>query len=91
MTLAQLALVEDELSNNDFASDEEMHALFVESGLTEAQATQALTYRSRYGQNIYMKGYTPILQGDEALRFDPRTAQFERECDIDERVPKHKR
>jgi len=79
ITVDQFALIEDQLSNNEVSSDQEIHALFVESGLTEAQASQALTYRSRYGRHIYLKGHTPILRGDEALRFDPRTARFERD------------
>ena len=74
-----LRLVEDQLSNNEVSSDEELLDHFVSSGLTEAQARQALVYRSRYLCNIYREGFTPILKGNEALRFNPYSRQFEPE------------
>ena len=39
-----LQFVEDQLSNNDVASDAELLDDFVSSGLTEKQAQQALRY-----------------------------------------------
>ena len=38
-----LALVEGSLSNDEVSSDEEMLAYFIDNGLTEDQARQALT------------------------------------------------
>ncbi len=74
-----LRLVEDQLSNNEVSSDEELLDHFASSGLTEAQARQALVYRSRYLCNIYREGFTPILKGSEALRFNPYSRRFEPE------------
>lgn len=42
-----LALVEGSLSNDEVSSDEEMLAYFIDNGLTEEQARQALTYRDQ--------------------------------------------
>lgn len=72
-----LRFVEDQLSNSDVASDEELHALLITNELTDAQATQALRYRSDYLLNIYLEGHTPIRSGDKALRFDPHHRQFD--------------
>lgn len=72
-----LRLVEDQLSNNDVASDEELHAHFIAKGLTDVQATRALHYRSHYLQTIYLEGHTPIRKGKQAIRFDPHRRQFE--------------
>lgn len=72
-----LRFVEDQLSNNDVASDEELHVLFITNGLTDAQATQALRYRSDYLLNIYLGGHTPIRAGDKAVRFDPHHQQLD--------------
>jgi hypothetical protein len=78
LTPAQLAWVEDQLSNNDVSDDDELHDLFLEEGLSEAQAMRALSYRSAYALNMFLDGHTPILKGDEALRFDPQKATFVR-------------
>ena len=72
-----LRLVEDQLSNNEVSSDEELLDHFVSSGLTKAQAWQALVYRSRYLCNIYREGFTQILEGAQALRFNPYSRRFE--------------
>ena len=73
----RLSLVEDQLANNEAASDEELHAAFVSHGLTNAQATQALRYRSLYLLNIYLQGHTPIRKSKHAIRFDPTRRQYE--------------
>lgn len=73
----ELRLVEDQLSNNEVSSDEELLHHFVGSGLTEEQARQALTYRDQYLANLYLDGFTPIHKGSEALRFNPYSRQFE--------------
>ena len=72
-----LRFVEDQLSNCDVCSDEELRDHFIDNGLTEAQATQALTYREQYLQHIYLEGFTPIRTGAQALRFNPHSRQFE--------------
>ncbi|MAY01378.1 MAG: hypothetical protein CMQ38_00195 [Gammaproteobacteria bacterium] len=72
-----LRLVEDQLSNNDVSPDEELLDHFICSGLTEAQARQALTYRGQYLVNIYLDGFTPIRKADKAMRFNPVSRQFE--------------
>lgn len=72
-----LRLVEDQLSNNEVSSDEELLDHFISDGLTEEQARQALTYRDQYLANLYLDGFTPILKGSEALRFNPYSQQFE--------------
>lgn len=74
-----LGLVEDQLSNNEVSSDEELLDHFVSEGLTEEQARQALTYRDQYLANLYLDGFTPIFKGSEALRFNPYSRQFEPE------------
>jgi len=72
-----LKLVEGSLSNDEVSSDEEMQEYFISNGLTEEQARQALTYRDRYLNNIYLEGFTPITSADEPLHFNPHTRQFE--------------
>ncbi len=74
---ASLKLVEGSLSNDEVSSDEEMLGYFIDNGLTEEQARQALTYRDQYLNNIYLDGFTPITSVDEALHFNPHTQQFE--------------
>lgn len=71
-----LAFVEDQLSNNEVSSDEELIEHFLGNGLTEAEARQALTYRGRYLSRVYLEGVTPIRKGRGALRFDPHSRQF---------------
>ncbi|MGU1062160.1 hypothetical protein ACSEPQ_04710 [Pseudomonas aeruginosa] len=66
------SFVEGQLSN-----DEEMLEHFIDNGLTEEQARQALTYRDLYLNNLYLDGFTPICAGVEALRFNPHTRRFE--------------
>lgn len=72
-----LRFIEDQLSNNEASSDEELLDLLTGNGLTEEQARQALTYRSQYLTYIYLDGFTPIRKADQAPRFNPRTRQFE--------------
>lgn len=72
-----LRLIEDHLSNNEVSSDEELLKQFVDGGLTEAEARQALSYRNQYLTHIYLDGFTPIRKGREALHFNPHSRQFE--------------
>ena len=68
LPLSLLKLVEGSLSNDEVSSDEEMLGYFIDNGLTEEQARQALTYRDQYLNNIYLDGFTPITAVDEALQ-----------------------
>ncbi len=77
ITIAMLRLVEDQLSNNEVSSDQELLDYFVACGLTEVQARQALSYRSLYTRHIYLDGFTPILRGDEAIRYNPISRNFQ--------------
>ncbi|OWJ93201.1 hypothetical protein B6S59_17370 [Pseudomonas sp. A46] len=72
-----LVFVEDQLSNNEVSSDEELLEHFIASGLSGEQARHALTYRDRYRRDIYLQGFTPIRTPDAALRFNPHTRDFE--------------
>lgn len=72
-----LRFIEDQLSNSEVSPDEELLEHFVESGLTEIQARQALSYRDQYLAHIYLDGFTPIRKGSEALRYNPHSRQFE--------------
>lgn len=72
-----LRLVEDQLSNNEVSTEEELLDHFVTSGLTEAQAWQALIYRTLYLRYTFLEGYTPILKGRDALCFNPYSGQWE--------------
>lgn len=78
LTLDQLQLVEASMSNDENSSDDELRDYFVsEAGLTEEQAAKALTYRTDYRLNIFLTGWTPILQGDNAICFDPMKGGFD--------------
>jgi hypothetical protein len=72
-----LLFVEDQLSNNEVASDDEPLACFVSNGLTGAQAIQALRYRSLYLLNIFLRDHTPIRKSKHAIRFDSNRQQYE--------------
>lgn len=78
ITLPQLAFIEDQLSNNEVSSDEELRSQFLAAGLTPEQAARALTYREIYLREIFLEGHTPIVKGDEALQFDPHRCEFVR-------------
>ncbi|WP_321897047.1 hypothetical protein [Burkholderia cepacia] len=79
LTVSQLDFVEDQLSNSEFLSDDELLDEFIECGLTENQARQALTYRERYLSNVYRIGYTPIRNPGVVLRYNPHRCDFEAE------------
>lgn len=72
-----LRFVEDQLSNNEVSPDAELLEHFVDSGLTEIEARQALSYRDQYLTHIYRDGFTPIRLGSEAHRYNPHSRQFE--------------
>jgi hypothetical protein len=72
-----LRLVEDALTHDDRTADVDLEAYFVQCGLTEAQASRALSYRRPYLVNAFREGHTPIRKGDQALAFNPLTLNFE--------------
>lgn len=76
LSTAQLALVEGQLSNDDVSPDDEIMERFIEAGLTEEQGRQALTYRDRYLNAMYLDGYTPIRNPGVVLRYDPYKRDF---------------
>lgn len=55
-----VCLVEDQLSNNEVSSEEELRNYFTACGLTGDQAIEALTYRDLYLIHSYANGETPI-------------------------------
>lgn len=79
LSASKLAFVEDQLSNNEVSSDEELYELFLQHGLSEPQARQALIYRDRYLGNIYLDGFTPLTAAETPIRFNPHSRQFEPE------------
>ena len=70
-----LALVEDQLSNNESSGDEELRDYFIDCGLSREQADRALSYRSAY-THIYFGGATPIRMG-AAIRFNSNSGELE--------------
>ncbi|MGR0116434.1 hypothetical protein [Ralstonia pseudosolanacearum] len=74
-----LTFVEDQLSNNEVASDEELADQFIVNGLSGEQARHALTYRDRYRCTIYQTGFTPLRNPGVVLRFNLHTGNFEPE------------
>lgn len=71
-----LTLVEDQLSNNESADDEELRNYFIECGLTAEHASRAVQYRSAYANDIYWGSNTPIRSG-VALKFNPKNGWLE--------------
>ncbi len=72
-----LRVVESTLSNDEVSDDADLVSYFVGCGLTQEQATRALSYRSSYLVNLFLEGHTPIRKGGEAIRFNPDTSCFE--------------
>ena len=72
-----LSFVEDQLSNNSVSSDEDLHARFTEHGLSQAQALQALRYRTLYQKYTFHKDHTPIRKNKHALRFNRDRMEYE--------------
>jgi hypothetical protein len=61
--------VKDALTNCDNTSDEELHAYFIENGLSETEADEWLAKRSFYNLNIVMQDDA----GSDVGIFDPHT------------------
>lgn len=79
LSLELLGQVEDQLSNNDVSSDEELVEDFIQAGLTEAQAREAIGFRDLYLINVYHQDFTPIRTPGRALRFNPHARDFDPE------------
>lgn len=68
-----LASIEEQLSNNDVSSNEEMIDFFIEElELSSQQAEAAVELRSQYLQTIFLVGQGPLHVTDGQI-FDPRT------------------
>jgi hypothetical protein len=60
LSAQELDYIEDQLSNNETANDDELRSGFIANGLTPDQADRALTYRQQYLIEIYWRGTGPI-------------------------------
>ena len=56
----QVAWIEDQLSNDEVSSDEELLGYFVDNGLSLPQARGVLVHRQHYLLNIYWVGEGPL-------------------------------
>ncbi|EPN1348209.1 TPA: hypothetical protein L4S64_005771 [Pseudomonas aeruginosa] len=73
LTQETLAYLEDQLSNNDVAGDDELIDLFIEElSLTLEQAEAAVALRDQYLSQVFLNGQGPLHQ-DDGLSFDPHT------------------
>jgi len=71
-----LANLEDQLSNNEVSTDEELVDLFIEEfELTLDQAEAAIRLRDQYRMQIFLEGHGPLHRHDSVV-FDPVTATF---------------
>lgn len=76
LTAQSLANIEDQLSNNEVSTDEELVDLFIEEfGLTLDQAGAAVRLRDQYRLQIFLEGNGPLHQQDSVV-FDPVTKTF---------------
>lgn len=78
LTEAQLRVIEDQLSNNESSTDEELFEFFIEEGIPVTPARQAVALRDDYLNRIFEAGYTPIRAGENARFYDPQVRQFKR-------------
>ncbi|MEX0297238.1 hypothetical protein AAH995_28705 [Pseudomonas putida] len=71
-----LANIEDQLSNNEVSTDEELVDFFIEElDLTLDQAEAAIHLRDQYRIQIFLEGHGPLHQQD-SVAFDPLTRTF---------------
>ncbi|HDS1770252.1 hypothetical protein RTH46_09065 [Pseudomonas sp. zfem004] len=71
-----LANIEDQLSNNEVSTDEELVDLFIEElELTLDQAEAAIRLRDQYRIQIFRAGHGP-LHNEKPVVFDPDTRTF---------------
>lgn len=71
-----MGFVEDQLSNNDVASDDELAVLFKDSGLSDVQVKAALAQRTFYLCNIVHGQNSPLRRRDDVQVFRPDTQDF---------------
>jgi hypothetical protein len=77
-TLATAILdnIEDQLTNNEVSTDEELWDFFIEElDLTAEQADAAVALRPRYQGQIFLIGHSPLYQ-DKTVSFDPKDKAF---------------
>jgi hypothetical protein len=55
MDKKKLYWVKSQLTNDEYATDEDMRAYFIENGLTDAEADEWVAKRSFYRMNIVME------------------------------------
>ncbi|GFE79176.1 hypothetical protein GCM10011487_11760 [Steroidobacter agaridevorans] len=77
LTVEQLQMVEEQLSRDSSSTNIELQSQFVQCGLTPEQAEQVLIYRQLYLEHLYLDGHTPILKGEQAIRFNPNRQPLE--------------
>lgn len=71
-----LSNIEDQLSNNEVSTDEELVDLFIEElDLTLDQAETAIRLRDQYRIQIFLEGHGPLHQQD-SVAFEPLTKTF---------------
>jgi len=63
LTDAQVEFIEETLSNNENASNDELVELFVEEGIRKYAAEQVLEYRMNYIMSVFIGNNTPIRNG----------------------------
>ncbi|HGR4999587.1 hypothetical protein FA146_25690 [Pseudomonas aeruginosa] len=75
LTQETLAYLEDQLSNNDVAGDDELIDLFIEElSLTLEQAEAAVALRDQYLYQVFLVGQGPLHRPEaDGLSFDPHT------------------
>ena len=56
----QVAWIEDQLSNDEVSSDEELLGYFVDNGLSLSQSQGVVVHRQDYLLNIYWVGEGPL-------------------------------
>lgn len=77
LTVEQLQMVEEQMSRDSASSNIELQSQFVQCGLTPEQAEHVLMFRPLYLENLYLVGHTPILKGEQAIRFNPNRQPLE--------------
>lgn len=71
-----LANIEDQLSNNEVSTDEELVDFFIEElDLTLDQAEAAIRLRNQYRIQIFLEGHGPLHQQD-SVALDPLNRTF---------------
>ena len=56
----QVRWIEQVLSNDDASRDDELHAYFIDNGLTQDQAEGVISHRQDYLLGMYLEGQGPL-------------------------------